>query len=253
MPFYRKFYTLYLPDEATKQHLGLDWIDMDVAGDSGPVQASFTGVIENPLPKAWVETFQNLGVGTTADPFTGTSMGGYSDMSTIDPTTKTRSYAASGYAAPSMDRPNLKFIFGAEIQKILLRRSELDAEAHGVGAHIGGQTRTIKAHKEVILAAGVFQTPKLLELSGIGGHELLDKHGINTVIDNPNVGENLQDHLMTGISFEVIDGIQTADSLMRRKPQALQAGQKMYQTQKTGPFCIGGILPVLELVDPEGK
>ena len=257
LPYYRKFYTLNLPDEATKQHLGLDWVDKNVSGNSGPIQTSFTGVIENPMPKAWVETFQKL-VGTTADPFTGNSMGGYSNMSTVDPTTKTRSYAASGYAAPSMTRPNLKFVFGAEVQKILLRKSGSNAEAHGVEALVGVQTRIIKAHKEVILAAGVFQTPKLLELSGIGGHELLNKHGIDTIIDNPNVGENLQDHLMTGISFEVIDGIQTADALMRREPQALQAAQEMYQTNKTGHFCIGGIgshayLPVLELVDPEGK
>lgn len=210
------------------------------------------------MPKAWVETFQKLQLGTTADPFTGSSIGGYSNMSTVDPITKTRSYAASGYAAPSMMRPNLKFVFGAEVQKILLRRSGPDVEAHGVEALVAGQTRIFKAHKEVILAAGVFQTPKLLELSGIGGHELLNKHGIDTVIDNPNVGENLQDHLMAAISFEVIDGIQTADPLMRGDSQAIQAAQVMYQTKQTGPFCIGGIgshayLPVLELVDPEGK
>lgn len=258
MPYYRKFYTLTLPDEATKQHLGLDWIDKDVSGNSGPIQASFTGVIENPMPKACVETFQKLHLGTTADPFTGSSMGGYSNISTVDSITKTRSYAASGYAAPSMTRPNLKFVFGAEVRKILLGRSGFDVEAHGVEALVAGQTRIIKAHKEVILATGVFQTPKLLELSGIGGHELLNKHGVDTVIDNPNVGGNLQDHLMTGIGFEVIDGIQTADSLMRREPQALQVAQEMYQTKKIGPFCIGGIgshayLPVLELVDAEGK
>ncbi|MCJ1382288.1 hypothetical protein MMC17_005401 [Xylographa soralifera] len=257
-PYYRKFYTLNLPDEATQQHLGLDWIDKNVAGESGPIQTSFIGVIENPMPKAWVETFEKLHVGTTADPFTGNSMGAYSNMSTVDPVTKTRSYAASAYAAPAMARPNLKFVFGAEVQKILLQKTGSSVEAQGVQVIVGDQTRTITARKEVILAAGVFQSPKLLELSGIGGHELLKKHGIDTVIDSPHVGENLQDHLMTGISFEVIDGIQTADPLMRREPQALQAAQEMYQTKKTGPFCVGGIgsyayLPVLELVDPDGK
>ena len=63
---------------------------------------------------------------------------------------------------------------------------------------------------------------------------------------------------MTGISFEVIDGIQTADPLMRREPQALQAAQEMYQAKKTGPFCIGGIgshayLPVLDFTSPNRK
>ena len=210
------------------------------------------------MPKAWVETFRKLHVETTADPFTGNSMGGYSNMSTVDPVTKTRSYAASGYAAPAMSRPNLKILFGAEAQKVLLQKSGSTWEASGVEAIIGGETRVLKAQKEVLLAAGVFQSPKLLELSGIGGRELLSKHGIDTIIDNANVGENLQDHLMTGISFEVVDGIQTADPLMRREPQALQAAQEMYQTEKKGPFCIGGIgshayLPVLDLVSPERK
>ena len=63
---------------------------------------------------------------------------------------------------------------------------------------------------------------------------------------------------MSRISFEVINGIQSTDSLMRREPKALQAAQEMYQTEKTGPFCIGGIgshayLPVLELGHPDGK
>ena len=74
------------------------------------------------MPKAWVETFQKLRLGTTADPFTGNSMGGYSNMSTVDPMTMIRSYAASGYAAPSMTRPDLQSVFGAEVQKILLRK-----------------------------------------------------------------------------------------------------------------------------------
>jgi choline dehydrogenase-like flavoprotein len=257
-PYYQKFYTLNLPDEATQQHLGLEWADSNITGNSGPIQTSFTGVIENPMPKAWVESFQKLNMKITADPFSGTSMGAYSNMSTVDAKTKTRSYAASGYAAPAMSRPNLQIIYGAEVQKILLRNSEPDVEAYGVEAIIDGIKRTINATKEIILAAGAFQSPKILELSGIGGHELLDKYGINTVIDNPNVGENLQDHLMTGISFEVTDEVPTADPLMRGEPEALKAAQEQYQTEQKGPFCIGGIgshayLPVSELVDPDGK
>jgi choline dehydrogenase-like flavoprotein len=224
----------------------------------GPIQTSFTGVIENPMPKAWVESFQKLNMGTTADPFSGNSMGAYSNMSTVDGKTKTRSYAASGYAAPAMLRSNLKIIYDAEVQRVILQKSELEVEAYGIEAIVDGETQIIKANKEVILAAGVFQSPKLLELSGIGAHELLSKHGIDTVIDNPNVGENLQDHLMTGISFEVNDDISTADPIMRRETHALEVAQEQYQNEKRGPFCIGGIsshayLPVSELVDPEGK
>lgn len=96
-------------------------------------------------------------------------------------------------------------------------------EAYGVETSTAGQKCNIRAQKEVIVPAGVFQTSEILELSGIGGHQLLSKHGIDAVIDDVNAGESLQDHLMTGISLEVLDSVQTADSLMRQGPQALQA------------------------------
>ena len=112
-------------------------------------------------------------------------------MPNVDPITKTCSYAASACGAPAMARPNSKFVFGAEVQKAPLRKSGLGVEVHGVQVIVGDHTQTITAPKEVILAARVFQSPKLLRLSRIGGHEVLQKLGIEFLIDNPNVGENL--------------------------------------------------------------
>ena len=97
------------------------------------------------------------------------------------------------------------------------------------------------ATKEVILSAGTFNTPKLLELSGVGQKAILEKHGISVVVDLPGVGENLQDHLMTGVSFEVVDGVVTGDALMRREPEAVTMAQKLYAEHKSGPLTIGGI------------
>ena len=56
-----------------------------------------------------------------------------------------------------------------------------------------GQKKQILAGTEVILSAGALQTPQILELSGVGGRRLLEKHGIPVVFDNPNVGEHVQD------------------------------------------------------------
>jgi choline dehydrogenase-like flavoprotein len=53
----------------------------------------------------------------------------------------------------------------------------------------------VKASKEVILSCGSVQSPQLLELSGIGNHEILNAAGINVKVNNPNVGENLQEHM----------------------------------------------------------
>jgi choline dehydrogenase-like flavoprotein len=105
-----------------------------------------------------------------------------------------------------------------------------------------------KAKKEVILAAGTFQSPKLLELSGIGGVEVLEKHGIPVLVDNPHVGEHLRDHLLTGICFEVKDGLVTADGLLRQELDDMQTAMQLYAEHKTGSLMLqGGPLTHLSL------
>lgn len=102
-------------------------------------------------------------------------------------------------------------------------------------------SQTYSTIDEVILASGTFNTPKLLELSGIGKKEILDQHGISVVIELPGVGENLQDHLGTGVSYEVVEGVITGDPLMRQEPEALALAQKLYGEHQAGPLTIGGI------------
>lgn len=186
-----------------------------------------------------------MGYNTTADPFCGESIGAYSGLAAVDPKTKTRSYAATGYGLQTMNRPGLHIITEAMTRRILLDRSspEANVKATGVEVAINGrpQPHTIKANKEVILSAGTFNTPKLLELSGVGNEKVLSQFGIPTIIKNSSVGENLQDHLMTGISFEVADGVVTGDPLLRQEPDAVESAMKMYTEQKAGPMTIGGV------------
>lgn len=257
VPYYKKSYTLLPPkDQATLDHLGIDWINDEYKGTSGPVKVSFLGVLENPLCKAWIEAFRDLNKITTGgmsvsyspaafsniytDPFSGNSIGGYSHAGTIDPETKTRSYAGSAYALPALERPNFKIITGAKAHKILFQESPGGVEATGVQAEINGEIKTFTAAKEVIVASGTFNTPKLLELSGIGGKEVLEKHGILVTVDLPAVGENLQDHVMTGVSYEVVDGVTTGDALLRQEPEALALAQELYEKHQAGPFTVGG-------------
>ncbi|KAI9794884.1 MAG: hypothetical protein M1816_003013 [Peltula sp. TS41687] len=242
LPYYKKFYTLHLPDQPTRDHLGLDWIDESVRGTTGPIQASFPGVIQNPIAKAWVDTFKTLQYNTTGDPFSGKSVGGYSNAAAIDPKTQTRSYSATQYGVPASKRPNVHIVTDATVRRILFQDESSSAvTASGVEVMVGEKMQTIQASKEVILCAGVFHTPKLLELSGIGNKSLLEQFGIPVVIDNPGVGENMQDHLMTGVSFEVVEGVPTGDPLMRQEPDAIQAAMQMYAEHKAGPMCVGGV------------
>ncbi|ROW02261.1 hypothetical protein VSDG_02398 [Cytospora chrysosperma] len=242
-PSYKKSYTLIPPpDQATLDHLGIDWINDEYRGTSGPIKVSFPGIVQNPLCKAWIDAFRGLNKVTTGDPFSGNSIGGYSNSATIDPETKSRSYAGTAYGAPARQRPNVRIITEAKTEKIVFTDTGAGfVKATGVQVLVNGKLETFTPKREVILAAGAFNTPKLLELSGIGGKKLLEKYGIPVVVDLPAVGENLQDHLMTGISYEVDDGVITGDPLMRQDPEALAQAQKLYNERKAGLFTTGGI------------
>lgn len=118
---------------------------------------------------------------------------------TIDPESGLRSSADNQYRSLKKNRPNLQIVTGATVDRILLSNDAVSHEVLATGVQVrlaDGKLTEIKATKEVILAAGAFQTPKLLELSGIGNKTILARHGITPIIDNPGVGENLQNHSM---------------------------------------------------------
>jgi choline dehydrogenase-like flavoprotein len=99
--------------------------------------------------------------------------------------------AARAYVHPYMaTRANLRVETHAQATRILFEGKR----AVGVEYRQGKDTRQIRARREVILAAGAFQTPQLLMLSGIGDHAALAKHGIATTHHLAGVGQNLQDH-----------------------------------------------------------
>jgi len=240
-PYYKKCHTMTVPSKEFSHDIGLDYIDEKVQGKSGPIQASFTSAAEHPLGKAWVDTFRTLGYGATGDPFSGQLTGGFTNPVSIDPKSKTRSYSAVAYYLPAKDRTNLHLLTGALVEKIVLEKTGGNITATGVKFTMEGKAHSVKARKDVILAAGVFNSPKLLELSGIGKKDLLESYGIEVIVDNAFVGENLQDHLMSGISYEVKDGVSTLDDLSRQNPEALQAAMTAYGTNQSGPFSAGSV------------
>jgi choline dehydrogenase-like flavoprotein len=149
---------------------------------------------------------------------------------------------------------------GVVVEKILFNTSDPSAVATGV--QIIGRDKSsikkIKARKEVILAAGTLNSPKLLELSGIGGKDLLASKGVDLIVDNPNVGENFHDHPMTGMSYEVADTTSTLDNLTRQEPQAVGAAMEAYQSSRTGPFSAGAVnsfafMPMDDFLSVDGK
>ncbi|KAL9014419.1 MAG: hypothetical protein Q9173_000940 [Seirophora scorigena] len=255
-PYYRKFHTFNRPSEETAEALGTGYIDEEIQGKSGPIQSSFPE-FHGPLGKAWPRTFKNLDFSLTSDPLSGQATGGFSYLSTVDPRTWERSHAGSAYYTPIKARPNLCLLTETQVQKIILeKQSPTGVIAKGVSLlDHGGRSQIKVAKREVIVCAGAIHSPQLLELSGIGSSRLLRSNGIGVFIDNPYVGENFQDHPMTGMSCEVIDGLPTID--MIRDPQVIQGATEAYQTSRQGPLTAGfhsvASLPVVEFLTEEGR
>lgn len=242
-PYYRRALHLSKPSPELVAHLHLDWLDhgSQFDNENAPIKASFPGELGDKLPGIWIETLESLGYKLSGNPFDGHATGPFHSPSTVDPATTQRSHSLTGYYDAAKDRPNLKLMTGVVVKKILLEGKEKDVEVKGVIFSQDGKDFTATAHREVILAAGALQSPKILELSGIGDEKLLKKLGIETRIDNPYVGENLQDHPMTGLSFETVDGVRTMDSLLRQEPDAIQEAFGAYQSTQSGFLRFGGV------------
>ncbi|KAK8124449.1 dehydrogenase citC [Apiospora kogelbergensis] len=151
-----------------------------VTEGEGPLQVSLAepGSV---WEKAWIEGLESEGFPRTS-PLSGKLGGPNIAPETIDPKTKQRSYAAN---------------------TVVLEKPQSGGVAIAKGVQItskAGVSETIGVRKEVILSAGAISSPRLLELSGIGGAELLQRLGIGVVVDNPHVGENLQNHAFTGLT-----------------------------------------------------
>ena len=104
---------------------------------------------------------------------------------------------ARAFLDPIADRQNLTVMTKAHTEKVMIE----NGAATGIRIRTKGKLRSLTARREVILSAGAFGSPQLLMLSGVGGANKLEPHGIATVHDLPGVGENLQDHIDQILSY----------------------------------------------------
>jgi choline dehydrogenase len=110
--------------------------------------------------------------------------------------------AARAFLAPVRARANLEVLTGTDVLRIEFN----NRRAVGVQVKDRSGTRSIAVAGELILAAGAIESPKLLQLSGIGPGELLHRLGIPVVIDAPSVGSNLHEHRYLAMQYRVTGG-----------------------------------------------
>ncbi len=165
-------------------------------GTGGPLNAT-RHRSPNPVNEAFFEAGRQLQLPETDD-FNGAQQEGLGWYQ-VNQKDGRRHNAARAYIHPNLARPNLFVIANAHVKRVTL---DDEKRATGVDVRIGRIGTHLAAKREVILAAGAFQSPQLLMLSGIGPAEHLRKHGIKIAHDLPAVGQNLQDHIDYVLSYK---------------------------------------------------
>jgi choline dehydrogenase-like flavoprotein len=162
-------------------------------GGSGPLGTQ-SARMHDPIHDAWREAARRAGWPETADSNGGDGVGLGAAQFTIR--SGRRASAASAYLKPALQRPNLALRTGALATRVAIRGGRAAA------VHFLEQGRECYAEgaREVILCGGVFNTPQLLMLSGIGPADHLREHGITVLADLP-VGRNLRDHLAVALRW----------------------------------------------------
>ncbi len=175
-----------------------DTLDAGYHGKDGLLNVSFASHFETPLAKAFIDSCIASGLPPTRD-YNGAIQ---NTSSKFQFTIKNglRHSSAKAFLLPAKKRKNLTIRTNAQVAKIRIQKDS----ALGVELTSG---EFIPSRKEVILSAGAFQSPQLLLLSGIGDAEELRSKGIDSKINLPGVGKNLQDHLFYYISAHTHDKI----------------------------------------------
>lgn len=163
-------------------------------GNAGPLTVQ-TGRWEDPLFKAFIYAGVEAGYPSNDD-FNGSSQEG---MGRYDFTIRDgrRCSTAAAYLKPALKRPNLRVLKRALAHRVVFEGSRASALEFSVG----GQVRSVRAAREIVVSAGAIGSPRLLLSSGIGDADALASLGIPCVANVPGVGENLQDHVNVSIQY----------------------------------------------------
>jgi len=176
--------------------------DSPFHGISGPLQVTNLRS-PSPINEAFLNACQSQGIPFNPD-YNGAEHHGCYHVQVTQKDGERHSVAAA-FIHPNMDRPNLDVRTKAHITKVIFE----GRRAVGVTYEQGGQTRTVRARREVIMTAGAFGTPQILMASGVGPGAHLQELGISPVLDSPGVGQNLQDHISALLIYKAITNADT--------------------------------------------
>jgi choline dehydrogenase len=201
----------------------------DLHGAGGPLAVS-DPTEPHELCEAFISAAEQTGVPRNDD-FNGATQEGVGYFQTTSRRGR-RCSAAVGYLRPVRHRANLAVVTDALATRILWR----GGTAVGVEFRHAGRLKSASAGVEVLLCGGAFNSPQLLQLSGVGPGPLLQSHGIPVLRDRPAVGDALQDHLQVRTVFKCRKRITVNDDV--RNPFRSALVGLRYALFRKGPLTI---------------
>ena len=179
---------------------------------------------------AFQQAAEEYGVPRTADFNTGDNLG--SALFDVTQRKGWRWSASDAFLKPVRRRANLQVVTGAVVDRVLFDGTR----ATGIAYRLGNTERTARARGEVVLSAGAIGSPAILERSGVGDAARLSGLGIAPVLDRPEVGGNLQDHLQLRCAWKV-SGVAT---LNQRAATLIGKGLigLEYALRRSGPMAM---------------
>ena len=144
-----------------------------------------------------------------------------------------RCSTAVGYLNPIKKRKNLKILTKAHIKNIKFE----NRKAIGVNYWKNNELLYTKTNKEILLCAGTIGSPHILQASGVGPGNLLQKYNINIIKDHPSVGKNLTDHLMLRPVYKIKD-LETLNDIYYSTYKKIKTGINFFLF-KRGPLAVG--------------
>lgn len=143
---------------------------------------------------------------------------------------------SKAFLRPAKRRENLTIWTEAQVEKLTFTKANGATRCVGATVHRAGTPVSVTARREVVLSAGAVNSPQILQLSGVGPAALLKEHGIDVVLDQPFVGENLQDHLQIRAVFKV-KGTKTMNTLANSMVGKAKIGLE-YLFKRSGPMSM---------------
>ncbi|KAI1122253.1 glucose-methanol-choline oxidoreductase [Nemania abortiva] len=234
LPYFQKSVHLSPPRNDLRLKNATPEYDPSVFG-AGPLGLSYPNWVYA-FPTWATKAFSQIGLYLRPEGFNSGGLIGqaYTPFS-IDGKTMIRSSSETAFLQNSLNSSDYFVYPLTDAKQVLFDGLK---RATGVRVDTAGRQYTISARKEVIMAAGAIGSPQLLQVSGVGPSELLQSYDIEVISDLPGVGQNLQDHVLFGISQGV--NLVTASNLAG-DPAFFQEQTRLYNEQAAGLLTTPGV------------